>query len=127
MNAIRNVYKDLSDPSLLKKCLHGRTQNNNESFNNLVWSKIPKNIFVRLMTCRLGVFDAILSFNDGASSKLDIYKRLGLKTLCSVRSVKSIRESDVLRVRKADKAMDKASKDARQERRKRKLYKEKTE
>lgn len=36
MKTIKPVYKDLSEPSLLRKCLHGMTQNQNESFNNIV-------------------------------------------------------------------------------------------
>lgn len=116
--SIKKIYQDLSQPDLLKKCLHGRTQNPNESFNNVVWSKIPKLVFVRRHTLKLGVYDAILTFNDGQSSKLAIYKKLGL-TLCE-RSVKALREIDILRVKKAEKATESMSKEARQARRRQK-------
>lgn len=36
-NKSRLKNEDLSDKELLKKCLGGFTQNNNESFNALVW------------------------------------------------------------------------------------------
>lgn len=33
MTSIKPVYRDLTQPALLSKCLHGRTQNVNESLN----------------------------------------------------------------------------------------------
>ena len=33
---IRPVFISLSDEKLLSKCLHGKTQNNNESLNGLI-------------------------------------------------------------------------------------------
>ncbi|MBS0018947.1 MAG: hypothetical protein KFE20_00220 [Candidatus Sulcia muelleri] len=44
MEAIRPVFKDLVNPTLLRRCLHGKIQNVNESFNNVVWSRLPKMI-----------------------------------------------------------------------------------
>ncbi|GFT12206.1 uncharacterized protein TNCV_4004871 [Trichonephila clavipes] len=35
-------FGDLTAKELLLKCLHGRTQNPNESFNNCVWNRVPK-------------------------------------------------------------------------------------
>lgn len=52
---IKPVFADLSDPLLLKKCLKGKTQNVNESLNNIIWTRIPKNVFVTLDTLRLEV------------------------------------------------------------------------
>ncbi|GFW43405.1 uncharacterized protein TNCV_2924531 [Trichonephila clavipes] len=43
---MKPTYLALCDKELLKKCLHGKTQNNNESFNNVLWSVLPKKIFV---------------------------------------------------------------------------------
>ncbi|GFU75592.1 uncharacterized protein TNCV_2863071 [Trichonephila clavipes] len=37
VNTIKPVYMDLCDRNLLKKCLHGKTQNPNESFNAILW------------------------------------------------------------------------------------------
>ena len=44
MMAIKPVYQDLAHRDLLKKCLTGKTQNVNESFNNVVWTRVPKNV-----------------------------------------------------------------------------------
>ena len=40
---IKPIFLDLSNDTLLKKCLHGKTQNANEALNNLIWTKCPKN------------------------------------------------------------------------------------
>ena len=44
---VKPNFLDLSNETLLSKCLHGKTQNTNESINNIVWTKCPKNIYVR--------------------------------------------------------------------------------
>ena len=33
---------------MLKKCLHGKTQNADESFNGMIWNRVPKAIHVGL-------------------------------------------------------------------------------
>ena len=43
---IEPIFMDLSKDEILKKCLHGKTQNPNEAFNNIIWSKCPKKHFV---------------------------------------------------------------------------------
>ena len=60
---IRPVFISLSDEKLLSKCLHGKTQNNNESLNGLLmWKHCPKDVFVGHATLELGVASAIISF-----------------------------------------------------------------
>ncbi|GFV30728.1 uncharacterized protein TNCV_951491 [Trichonephila clavipes] len=39
------IFRDLFHPDLLKKCLHEKTQNPNESFHNVIWSRVPKATF----------------------------------------------------------------------------------
>ncbi|GFU86667.1 uncharacterized protein TNCV_2880871 [Trichonephila clavipes] len=53
------------EKDLLKKCLRGRTQNPNESFNKCIWERIPKTVFVGIETLKFGVMDAVICFNDG--------------------------------------------------------------
>lgn len=36
------IYKDLGNPSLLRRCLKGATQNPNESLHSMVWIKCHK-------------------------------------------------------------------------------------
>ena len=75
LNAVKPIYRDLSNPSLLARCIHGKTQNVNESFNNLIWTRIPKNVFVRLQTLQLGVYDAVGVFNCGNIIKCKVLKK----------------------------------------------------
>ena len=42
---VRKVYEDLSANSLLERCLLGASQNQNESFNSLIWNRCPKTEF----------------------------------------------------------------------------------
>jgi len=39
---VKKIFTDLTDDELLKKCLHGTTQNRNESFNAMIWERILK-------------------------------------------------------------------------------------
>ncbi|GFY04897.1 uncharacterized protein TNCV_2175531 [Trichonephila clavipes] len=73
---MRPVFKDLANPELLKKCLHGGTQNPNESVNNVIWSRVPKKTFVQLEVLSLGTYDAVSSFNMGNVSKLEILRKM---------------------------------------------------
>ena len=44
---VKAVFDGLSDETLLKKCLYGKTQNANESFNGTIWNRIPKARFIK--------------------------------------------------------------------------------
>ncbi|GFX83634.1 uncharacterized protein TNCV_325831 [Trichonephila clavipes] len=64
---------------LIEKCLHGRTQNPNESFNKCFWERIPKTVFVGFETLKFGVMDAVICFNDGYVSRIKVFEALGIK------------------------------------------------
>ncbi|GFX69806.1 uncharacterized protein TNCV_833831 [Trichonephila clavipes] len=76
VEAMRSVFRDLANPELLKKCLHGGTQNPNESVNNVIWSRVPKKTFVQLEVLSVGTYDAVSSFNMGNVSKLEILRKM---------------------------------------------------
>lgn len=78
INIIKPVYMQLCDQTLLEKCLPGKTQNCNESFNGILWKFIPKDVFVELSTLRLGGYMAVIQFNSGFHGLLDILKQLGV-------------------------------------------------
>ena len=75
-NAIFHIFQDLSSEELLKKCLHGKTQNNNEAINNIIWTRLPKNIYVGWYTFQIGVASAVVSFNSGAHNLLGVFRQL---------------------------------------------------
>ena len=56
---------DLSSDTLLRKCLHGETQNANECLNFIVWTRCPKNTFVSKPVFQMAIHSAVLHFNDG--------------------------------------------------------------
>ncbi|GBM11617.1 hypothetical protein AVEN_213138-1 [Araneus ventricosus] len=78
MNIIKPTYMKLCDQKLLEKCLHGKTQNADESFNNVLWTILPKNTFMELQTLRLGSSIAVLLFNDGFSGIIGVLNELGI-------------------------------------------------
>ena len=42
---VKPVFEDLSKLQLLEKCIDGATQNQNESFNSILWFRCPKTGF----------------------------------------------------------------------------------
>ena len=39
--------------------LHGKTQNQNELFNGVIWQRVPKDVRVNKVTFEFGVYDAL--------------------------------------------------------------------
>jgi len=76
---IKLLFERLRHPHLLSKCLHGKTQNLNEAFNNVVWTKCPKTVYVNRKTLEIGVASAVLEFNEGKDGILQVFKNVGLK------------------------------------------------
>ena len=63
--ALEPIYTDLSSRELLERCKEGNTQNNNESYNSLLWHFAPKHLHNGLKTIELANFLAVSIFNDG--------------------------------------------------------------
>ena len=80
---------------MLKKCLHGLTQNQNESFNSMIWERIPKTHYVGLTQLELGVYDAVANFNIGRKASILIYEQMkivpGKHTLAGVKKLNNKR------------------------------------
>ena len=87
--AILPINMDLCKPEMLIKCLHGKTQNSNESFNGMVWNRVPKSYHVGLNILSVGVYDAIAHFNYGEKATLDVLDYINVepsiftKTMCN--------------------------------------------
>ena len=77
-DAIRPVFETLSQDSLLQKCLHGGSQNTNESFHNVIWQRCPKTIFVGKKRLQLAVDDATIVYNDGEFGRFPVFEKLGM-------------------------------------------------
>lgn len=70
------VFESLSESELLERCLHGKTQNPNESVN-VIWSRLPKTGFVGITALHFGVYEAIATFNGGQIVKSQVLQKLG--------------------------------------------------
>ena len=69
---------DLSNDNLLKKCLHGQTQNNNKSLNGVIWKRCPQDVFVSRSSLEIAVASAVISFNDGLGGILKVVENLSI-------------------------------------------------
>ena len=75
---VKPVYNRLSNDELLKKCLDGKTQNQNESLNGMIWNRLPKGVFVGATVLKFGVYDAVAHFNIGSKAAVSIMDELGM-------------------------------------------------
>lgn len=76
---LESIFRELSSPELLQKCLHGQTQNNNESLNGVIWKRCPKDIYIGRSVLEMSVSSAVISFNSGKRGILDVYGRCCLE------------------------------------------------
>ena len=103
---IRPLWLKWSNDDLLNKCLHGQTQNVNEAFNQIVWKRAPKDVFVGKNIFQMAVASAVVSFNDGASGIIKIMQEIGLTI--GYFNMESSRNTDLKRISAiAHKATDK--------------------
>ena len=75
---MKPIFLELSHEDLLVRCLHRKTQNQNESLNGMIWSRIPKDTFVKLGQFEMGVYDAVAHFNQGNAATLQIYENMNV-------------------------------------------------
>ena len=67
------VYMWLANQELLERCTPGTTQNQNESFNNVIWLRASKTQFLGLPIVEPAASTAVLDFSEG--------KEVGMKNL----------------------------------------------
>ena len=73
---VEPVFTALSRTDLLERCGSGETQNQNESFNNIIWTRCPKTGFCSLITVEVAVNLAIFTFNHGIEGLLPLVERV---------------------------------------------------
>ena len=107
---LKPIYIDLSQEEVLKKCLHGKTQNQNESFNGMRWQRLSKTKYVSLTQLELGVYDAVSNFNIGRKASVLLFEKLnmipGIYTLqgCSTMNKKRLIFAESDNIKKATKS-----------------------
>ncbi|XP_066932065.1 uncharacterized protein [Clytia hemisphaerica] len=97
--AILPTYNDLCTREKLEKCLHGRTQNANESFNGMIWNRIPKANHVGLHILSFAVYDAISHFNNGGIAAYNILTKMNMEA--GKYTVKGLNLQDLIRKRRS--------------------------
>ena len=78
MKEVRETLEELTKDELLQKCLHGKTQNQNESLNAMIWNRVPKGTYVGLKVLEIGVYDAVSTFNIGNMAAIRLFEKLGM-------------------------------------------------
>ena len=73
------IQNSWSKVTPMSKCLHGETQNFNESFNNVIWVRCPKRVYVGNSTFKTTFASTAILFNDGAKGLLPVFDRLGIE------------------------------------------------
>lgn len=66
LDLLMPTFVRLSDPVLLERCLNGYTQNQNESFNDLIWKRCPKFLWRGPTQIQVGTNLAVLQWNSGS-------------------------------------------------------------
>ena len=73
------IFKDLTDPEFLEKCLHGQNGNINELLNGIISQKCPKNLSVSRQVLKIGISSAVLQYNDGDGGIKNVMKRMSVE------------------------------------------------
>lgn len=93
------VYRRMTDPNLLTRLARAKTQNANECFHSVVWSRCPKTIFVGKQRRHGAVAGAVGAFNAGASHLTQVMLSLNIEV--SEVSMALVEAADNLRLSKA--------------------------
>ena len=116
---IKPVFDRLSDSKLLKRCVDGFTQNAAESFNNILWHFCPKSTFVGAVPLNIASALAVITYNDGYSSLLELFQMVGLST--GEHTIAVFKKKDMSRIYIAQRNLNEKEKKIRQANRKRRL------
>jgi len=97
---LKPIFLRLSNDELLGRCLDGKTQNQNESLNGMIWDRLPKGVFVGPDVLHLGVYDAVAHFNVGCQAAVNVLTSMGMEpgALC----LEELSGADKLRVNKGN-------------------------
>lgn len=105
----------MSKDALLQRCLKGFTQNNNESFNQLIWKISPKSVGGTASVVEIAANVAAYTFNEGSFALLSFLNEMGLTTGPSAHQW--ARKSDGVRITSANEQAARTSKAGRIQRR----------
>ena len=96
---MKPIFTRLSSRDMLLGCQRGLTQNQNESLNNLVWSRCLKRLFYGIHRYTISVCDGVSHFNDGAKGRYYLLQTLNINV--GDNSLRGLKREQRLRLRKA--------------------------
>lgn len=73
---VKKVFLDFSSDTLMERCALGATQNQNESFNSLIWRRCVKTEFCSLDVVEIAVSLAAITFNSGQEALKGLFDKL---------------------------------------------------
>ena len=74
-------------------------KNLNESFNNIIWTKCPKAVYVSRAVLEMVVNSAVLKFNEGSHGINEVYSHFGFPGGICIRTVsKNVTLAELLKV-----------------------------
>lgn len=122
MDFIKPIFDDLSKPQLLRRCLKGKTQNANESYNSVLWNICPKRGFAGKKIVEIAAYEAALAFNEGNTAKNQVLEVL--KIVPGKYFERAMENFDILRVGFSEKKAKLGTLEVRRARRKLRIEKE---
>ncbi|XP_072017454.1 uncharacterized protein [Amphiura filiformis] len=121
---LKPIYDDLTKDELIERCVDCYTQNANESFNGMIWQRIPKETHAGAMTLDIGVASATLAFNDGMQALLGVLQRQNMNP--GTHTTENLKKLDEIRIQNAERqTSDKSIKRRKTLRRIKKGYEDK--
>ena len=73
---IEPIFEHLTDDKLLTRCLGKNNQNNNECFNSLIWSIVPKHHFTSGKIVEIVSWISTCIFNERAMTLIKILETM---------------------------------------------------
>ena len=104
--ALIPIYQRFSSSVLLKRILHGKTQNVNEALNNLIWVHCPKTQFVGKLRIEAAVHQAVCKFNRGNFHLAEVMENMNIPATEATLSF--LERDNNKRIKKADAAAEAA-------------------
>jgi len=111
LGAMKPIYTDLSKETLLERCVGGFNQNNNESFNQLIWKISPKIVSSGAIIVNLAAYIAAGLFNEGSNSLLYFLNAIGVS--CGHNAHTYVERTDEARISLAEKRAAESTRDGR--------------
>ena len=95
------IFKQLSDPDLLKRVQRGDSQNPNEALHSLIWRRAPKHIFASPQIIRVSTALAVIHRNVGNVGLVRVMEHMGITNLDTTRQ--ALEKLDVIKKKGLDK------------------------